>query len=70
MSKVEHLGVSARVQRGNLVCGGKSQSVHSKQGVTPGSITRAWPLNPSVPPSIRGFIVAWSGCPASSNSAP
>lgn len=31
-----HLGVSARVQSGNLVWGGNSQRVHSKQGVTPG----------------------------------
>lgn len=36
-----HLGVSARVQRGNLVCGGNSQSVQSKQGVSPGMMTRA-----------------------------
>ena len=34
-----HRGVSASVHSGNLVCGGKSQSVHSKQGVTPGMST-------------------------------
>ena len=35
-----HRGVSASVQSGNLVWGGKSHSVHSKQGVWPGRITR------------------------------
>ena len=34
-----HRGVSASVHSGNLVCGGNSQSVHSKQGVTPGMST-------------------------------
>jgi hypothetical protein len=34
-----HLGVSASVHSGNLVCGGNSQRVHSKQGVMPGRIT-------------------------------
>lgn len=64
-----YLGVSANVHKGNLVCGGNSHSVHSKHGVTPGSMTRAWPLNPSVPPSIKGLIVDISGLPSSSNSA-
>ncbi len=50
-------GVSARVHSGNLVCGGNSQSVQSKQGVKPGMMTLAWPLNPSVPPSIMGLNV-------------
>lgn len=64
-----HLGVSASVHRGNFVCGGNSHSVHSKHGVTPGRMTRAWPLKPSVPPSTRGLIVDISGSPSSSNSA-
>lgn len=34
-----HRGVSASVHSGNLVCGGKSHSVHSKQGVSPGRMT-------------------------------
>lgn len=38
------LGVSANVQSGNLVCGGKSQMVHWKQGVTPGMMTRQCPV--------------------------
>ena len=63
-----HLGVSARVQSGNLVCGGNSHSVQSKQGVMPGRMTRAWPLKPSVPPSITGLIVELSGFPSSSYS--
>jgi hypothetical protein len=65
-----YLGVSASVHSGNLVCGGKSHSVHSKQGVWPGMMTRAWPLKPSVPPSISGTHVLRSGLPSSSNSAP
>ena len=73
LSKGPHLaarlGVSASVQSGNLVCGGNSQSVQSKQGVTPGRITRAWPLKPSVPPSTTGFTVARSGLPSASYSA-
>lgn len=64
-----YLGVSANVHKGNFVCGGKSQSVHSKQGVKPGRITLAWPLNPSVPPSIIGLMVVSSNCPSSLNSA-
>ena len=51
------LGVSANVHRGKFCCGGKSHIVHSKQGVTPGKMTLAWPLNPSVPPSTIGLIV-------------
>ena len=57
------------MQSGNLVCGGNSQSVHSKQGVTPGRITRACPLRPSVPPSTMGLMVDMSGFPSSSYSA-
>jgi len=64
-----HRGVSASVQSGNLVCGGKSQSVQSKQGEMPGRMTRAWPLKPSVPPSTSGLTVARSGLPSASNSA-
>ena len=63
-----YLGVSASVHRGNLTWGGKSHSVHSKQGVMPGYITLACPLNPSVPPSIMGLIRIWLGDPSSSNS--
>lgn len=55
------LGVSARVHSGNLTCGGKSQMLHSKQGVIPGRITLAWPLKPSVPPSTIGLIVSGIG---------
>lgn len=36
-------GVSARVHRGNLVCGGKRSMLQWKHGVTPGTITREWP---------------------------
>ena len=63
------LGVSARVQRGNLVCGGNSQSVQSKQGVSPGMMTRACPLSPSVPPSTMTLKLAGSGLPSSPYSA-
>lgn len=35
--------------------------VHSKQGVTPGMMTLAWPLKPSVPPSTIGLIVSSNG---------
>lgn len=62
------LGVSARVHNGNLTWGGKSQMVHSKQGVTPGRITLAWPLKPSVPPSTIGLIVSSFGLSFSSYS--
>lgn len=55
------LGVSARVHKGNFTWGGNSQIVHSKHGVTPGKITLAWPLKPSVPPSTIGFIVSSCG---------
>lgn len=41
-----HLGVSASVHKGNLVWGGNSHNVHSKHGVTPGRMTRAWPCRP------------------------
>jgi len=64
-----HLGVSASVHRGNLVWGGNSHNVHSKQGVKPGRMTRAWPLKPSVPPSTMGLMVSSLGLPSSSNSA-
>lgn len=63
-----HRGVSASVHSGNLVCGGNSHSVHSKHGVTPGRMTRAWPLKPSVPPSTIGLMVSILGDPSSSNS--
>lgn len=63
-----HLGVSARVQSGNFVWGGNSHRVHSKQGVTPGRMTLAWPLRPSVPPSTMGLMVDRSGWPSSSYS--
>ena len=59
-------GVSASVHSGYLVCGGKSHMVHWKQGVTPGKMTLAWPFQPSVPPSINGLIVDWSGVPSAS----
>lgn len=39
--------------------------MHSKHGVTPGSSTRACPLNPSVPPSTIGLMVEISGLPSS-----
>lgn len=42
--------------------------VHSKHGVTPGIITLAWPLNPSVPPSTIGFIVSSLGLSSASYS--
>ena len=63
------LGVSARVQSGNLVWGGKSQRVHSKQGVYPGRMTLAWPLKPSVPPSTKGLMVLISKVPSCSYPA-
>ena len=62
------LGVSAKVHKGNFTWGGKSQMVHSKHGVTPGKITLAWPLKPSVPPSTIGLIVSSSGLSSESNS--
>ena len=62
------LGVSARVHKGNFTWGGKSQMVHSKHGVTPGMITLAWPLKPSVPPSTIGLIVSSSGLSSESYS--
>ena len=61
-------GVSASVHSGYVVCGGNSHSVHSKQGVMPGTMTRTWPRNPSVPPSIRGVMVEGSGVPPSPNT--
>lgn len=64
MWHLQHLGVSASVQRGNFTCGGKSHRVHSKQGVKPGMITRACPLKPSVPPSTNGLMVERSGLPS------
>lgn len=36
-------GVSASVQSGNLVCGGKRSMLQWKHGVTPGMMTREWP---------------------------
>ena len=38
-------------------CGGKASNEQSKHEVIVGMITRAWPLKPSVPPSIRGIMV-------------
>lgn len=58
-------GVSAMVHSGNSRCGGKASSEHSKQLVRRGRITRAWPLNPSVPPSMNGMIVVQSSLPES-----
>jgi hypothetical protein len=46
--------------------GGKESREHSKQEVILGIMTRACPLSPSVPPSIRGIIVLGSGSPSSS----
>ena len=37
------------VHKGNVCWGGKESREHSKQEVMVGRITRAWPLNPSVP---------------------
>ena len=62
-------GVSASVHSGNLVCGGKSQSVQWKHGVMPGSSTRECPLKPSVPPSTMGLMVEGSTLPSASYSA-
>jgi hypothetical protein len=62
-------GVSASVQSGYVVCGGNSHSVHSKQGVIPGTMTRTWPRKPSVPPSMSGVMVDGSGAPSSSNAS-
>lgn len=42
--------------------------VHSKHGVTPGIITLAWPLKPSVPPSTMGLIVSSRGVSSESYS--
>lgn len=42
--------------------------VHSKHGVTPGFITLACPLKPSVPPSTMGFIVSSLGLSSESYS--
>lgn len=42
--------------RTTLTCGGNKSNVHSIQPVNPCIITRALPLNPSVPPSISGMI--------------
>mmetsp|Transcript_14221 Transcript_14221/g.59902 ORF Transcript_14221/g.59902 Transcript_14221/m.59902 type:complete len:213 (+) Transcript_14221:420-1058(+) len=68
MQCAAHRGVSAKVHSGNATCGGKSHDVHSKHGVTPGNNTRAWPLNPSVPPSIIGLIDAGSTLPSLSKA--
>jgi hypothetical protein len=62
-------GVSASVHSGNVTCGGKSQSVQSKHGDWPGKMTLACPLKPSVPPSIKGFIVSCLTLPSGLNSA-
>ena len=42
--------------------------VHSKHGVTPGKITLACPLKPSVPPSTIGLIVSSNGLSSESYS--
>mmetsp|Transcript_5440 Transcript_5440/g.16642 ORF Transcript_5440/g.16642 Transcript_5440/m.16642 type:complete len:200 (-) Transcript_5440:120-719(-) len=49
------------VQSGTACCGGKRLSVHSKQPLTQGYITRTCPENPSVPPSTSGITVVKSG---------
>lgn len=43
------LGVLAIVHSGYVICGGYKSKVQSIQALTPGKITLAWPLNPSVP---------------------
>lgn len=42
--------------------------VHSKHGVTPGTIILAWPLKPSVPPSTIGLNVSSRGLSSESYS--
>ena len=61
------LGVSLIVHIGNPVGGGKEPRLHSKHPVLKGRMTLAWPLNPSVPPSIIALCVEGSGLPSSSN---
>ena len=56
------------VHMGNVTRGGKRSSVHSKHAVSRGRITRAWPLKPSVPPSMMGITVVMSTSPCSSYS--
>jgi len=48
-----------------ITCGGYSSSVHSIQAVIPGRITLAFPLKPSVPPSIKGTMELGSNTPSS-----
>jgi len=63
-----NLGVSLIVHMGNPVGGGSEPNEHSKHPVLNGTMTLAWPLNPSVPPSINGLCVSGFGYPLSSNS--
>jgi len=53
---------------GKFFCGGKVSMAHSKQADRRGRITRAWPRQPSVPPSIMGMMVSTTGCSFSSSS--
>lgn len=59
-------GVFAMVHNGYVICGGYNSNVHSMHAVTPGKITRALPLKPSVPPSMIGINDDWSRLPSSS----
>lgn len=62
------LGVSLMVHIGYPVWGGRDPRLHSKQPVLYGMITLAYPLNPSVPPSMNAFWVLGSKFPSASNS--
>mmetsp|Transcript_26733 Transcript_26733/g.64996 ORF Transcript_26733/g.64996 Transcript_26733/m.64996 type:complete len:297 (-) Transcript_26733:133-1023(-) len=62
-------GVFTMVHSWNTVCGGNSDSEHSKQLVMSGRITRQWPLKPSVPPSISGMMVSGSWMSPSSSTS-
>lgn len=55
------LGVSLIVHIGYPVAGGKEPKLHSKHPVLNGIITLAYPLKPSVPPSIKGLCVSGRG---------
>lgn len=79
-SRASGAGTSARDQMparhpflsgaGQVTWGGKSQRVHSKHGVTPGRSTRAWPLSPSLPPSMMGLMDVGTAWPCSSYCTP
>jgi len=58
-------GVCAMVHMGKVTRGGNRSSVHSKHALMRGMITRAWPLKPSVPPSMMGMMVRGSISPSS-----